>query len=186
MDEELKSSMEEVRQLISEGKKEDALDIVNTLLSDPSMKPYEGALKKIKVDIIYALNLERIEPELGQKAYTKVAAELDSIVSDEPPQSNTQPKASTPPPSPAPKPVPTHSNHQQLPMIPIYPIPLPPVVRVQLPPGANSKDPYDIDSFSIEDEIGPMGILNDIQRTFVSLTDPLLPVKMLKKSSKKS
>lgn len=176
MDEDLKKSLEEVKNLVKEGKKEEALDIMNQLLANPDLKPYENALKKIKVDIIYALNLERIDDGLGKKAYEKVAAELDSTLIGKkvvPPRESTGPQ---PPPK---------QQSQKLPMTPVPPLAPVPVVAIKLPPELTSKDPYDIENMDIIDEIGPYGMINDIRRTIESIADPLLPIKMLTKEIKK-
>ena len=72
MDSELKNKLNKVKELISQGKVDDALMEVKSALNDDRFKPYSDALKKIKVDIIYAMNLERINKELGKRAYSRV------------------------------------------------------------------------------------------------------------------
>ena len=177
MDEDLKKSLEEVKNMVREGKKDEALSVVNELLSKDEFKPYENALKKIKVDIIYALNLERINPDLGKKAYDKVATELDSAVSGQKPEA---PQVSTKPSS-----KPNQTPQKPLPITSAPPLPVFPVVAFRLPPDIVNKDPYDVEHLDITDEIGPFGMLNDFKRTIISLSDPLLPLKMLKKEVKK-
>ena len=180
MDEKLSTSLGKIKQLVSEGKKEDALDEVNKLINDSNMKPYESALKKIKVDIIYALNLERINTDLGKKAYEKVASELDSALSpsEVPPSPSAPGKQAAGAPVSHAKPI-TSPPPQLLP-----PFPPLPVMKIKVPE-VMEKDPYDIDNIDILDEVGPMGVINDMRRTFASLFDPALPVKLFKKEVKK-
>ena len=185
MDVELENKLKEIKNLVEEGKKDDALNEVNSLLSSDRYKPYEDALKKIKVDIIYALNLERINPDMGKKAYEKVATELDSalgipIKPDNKPESNTKPAAVKQQGLP-----PTPQQAQPAQQIQMPPLPGLPVPVVQVPKELVEFDPYDVDNISIEHEIGPIGFINDMRRTLVSITDPFLPLKMLEKEAKK-
>ena len=192
MDEELKKKLEEIKRFVSEGKKDAALKDVNEMLSDNRFKPYEDALKKIKVDIIYAMNLERIDKNLGEKAYNKVVSELDSALGNTmtPHNQKAQPRSvgapgfsQTKDKGAAPK-----SNKMTMtpsPPVPNVVVPVLPVPVVPIPKEIVEMDPYDIDKIDIEHEIGPLGILNDMRRTAISLFDPLLPIKMLEKEKKK-
>ena len=64
-------------------------------------------------------------------------------------------------------------------------VPLPsPVVRIKLPDELNV-DPYDLDKIDLEHEIGPIGFVNDLRRTFMSIVDPLFPYHILEKTKKK-
>ena len=177
MDNDLKEGIKEIKNLVSKGNNEKAIDIINSLINNDDFKPYVNALKKIKVDIIYALNLEHIEPDIGKKAHDKVISELDSAIGEN--SENTVKK-----PEPNSKNVnPIRQNTHKIMLTPYNPIFFPPVVSVTPPQGEQLKDPYDIDNINIEDEIGPMGLLNDIRRTIQSITDPTLPMKILKKGS---
>jgi hypothetical protein len=185
MDTNLKNKLSEIKSLVKEGKKDEALKEVDTLLSAEEYKPYEDALKKIKVDIIYALNLERIDPELGKKAYEKVATELDSAVGIPVKTESKTDNAEKAVVKKQPAPKPPVQQTVTTPPATLTPLPPLPVPVVQVPKELVEFDPYDIDSLDIEHEIGPVGFINDLRRTLVSIADPFLPLKMLEKQAKK-
>lgn len=180
MDEKLKNSLGKIKELVEKGEKDEALKIVNDMLNSPEYKPYESALKKIKVDIIYALNLERIDPELGKKAYSKVSTEIDSALQGKKTESaQSYAQKDNPPVTPQSNIGGLMSLPSPIPMMPL------PILKIDVPEELLSEDPYDIDNIDIEKEIGPLGFINDVRRTVISLFDPMLPMKLLSKSKKK-
>ena len=180
MDNELKNKLDKVKELISQGKVDDALMEVKSALNDDRFKPYSDALKKIKVDIIYAMNLERINKELGKRAYSRVVSEL-SLDKNKNPEKSKNVKTSE-----NVKASESENITMTSPTPPFSLMPLPsPVVRVKLPDELNV-DPYDLDKINLEHEIGPIGFVNDLRRTFMSIVDPFFPYHILEKTKKKT
>ncbi len=187
MDSEIEETFEEIKKLVKNGEYLEAVNAIDEMLKNDEYKPYEKALKKIKIDVIYTLNLARIEPELAEKAKSKIESELKLSQTPEKDEKEQNKKVSAAQDDTL-KPTKASAAQKKVGAPKKNPIsPVPPPTFILPPPTAivpvelMKTDPYDFDKIKIEEEIGPMGLIKDIHRTIISITDPFLPTKLLKK-----